>query len=348
MKARYYLLTTIVFTIFSTTSLLFAQDNAQDVSSINRAGTTAAQFLKIGAGARPIALGGAYTALANDIHSIYWNPAGLSRIVGGGEATFNHAEWLAETSYDFVAMSVNAGALGAIGLHVISFGTPEEPVRTVLQPDGNGQNWDASMIAAGLSYARNLTDRFSIGFTGKFVSETIFHLSARGAAFDLGILYDTPMKGLRLGAAMSNFGTKMKLDGRDLYFNESPVGDDGAVQEVPAQYRTESFDMPLNLRFGIAYQAIDNEELSVLVAVDGNQPNDNSEYINSGIELGVKDVIFLRGGYKALYLDDSEQGLTFGAGIRYDAAGTNLKFDFGWADYGRLNDVKFVSFVVRY
>lgn len=346
-QAKTYCMVLFSVLVFSIGNHLEAQ-TAQDVSSINRVGTTAAQFLKIGAGARPIALGSAYTALATDIHAIYWNPAGLSRIGRNGEATFSHAEWLAETNYDFAAVSMNAGGFGSIGVHLVSFGTPEQPVRTFLQPDGNGQFWDASMISIGLSYARNLTDRFSIGFTGKFIQETIFHLSARGAAFDLGILYDTPLHGLRLGAAMSNFGNKMRLGGRDLFFNETPFQDDGAVQAVPAEYRTEYFDMPLNLRFGVAWQAVKNEEVNVVLALDGNQPNDNGESINSGIEVAIKNAIFLRGGYKALFLDDSEQGLTFGAGIQYDAVGTNLAFDFGWADYGRLNDVKFVSFSVKY
>jgi hypothetical protein len=85
----------------------YSQTNSQTVSSINRVGTTAAQFLKIAAGARPIGMGGTYTALATDILGVYWNPAGLSRIVGNGEAIFNHAEWLAETDYDMAAFSLN-------------------------------------------------------------------------------------------------------------------------------------------------------------------------------------------------------------------------------------------------
>jgi hypothetical protein len=327
---------------------IYAQSEAQDVSSISRVGTTAGQFLKIGAGARPISMGSAYTALTNDILSVYWNPAGLSRITGNGEAMLNHAEWLAETDYDFAAFSLNMGLVGSVGLQVISFRTPEQPVRTVANPEGTGQTWEANMIAIGVSYARNLTDRFSIGFTGKFVQEKLFNLSARGGAFDLGILYDTPVRNLTLGASITNFGSKMQLDGRDLFFNESPLPEQGAVNEVPSKYRTESFDMPLNLRFGLAWKALENENFSVLLAADGTQPNDNSEAINSGIEFGIMNVVFLRGGYKALFLDDSEEGFTFGAGLKYNAVGTYLKFDFGWADFGRLEDVKFVSLAIRY
>ena len=328
--------------------LLTVESHAQNESSINRVGTTAAQFLKIGAGARPIGMGGAYTALANDILSVYWNPAGLSRIVGGGEATFNHAEWLAETDFDFAAFSLNVHNIGSFGFHVVSFRIPEEPERTIENPDGTGRVWDANSISLGVSFARNLTDRFSIGVTGKFIQESIFNVAARGAAFDLGVLYNTPIKNLTLGASISNFGTRMQLDGRDLYNNIDPFPGQGSVDNVPGKYRTESYDIPLNLKFGLAWRALKNDNLEIITAVDGNQPNDNSEYINSGIEVGFQKIIFLRGGYKALFLEDSEQGLTFGAGLKYDVVGTNLKFDFGWADYGRLENVKFVSLAIKY
>lgn len=350
MKKLKLLCSIISVLIFTAVSQVFAQDDsgAQDVGSIDRVGTTAAQFLKIGAGARAIGMGGTYTALAEDILAIYWNPAGIARIPGAGEATFNHAEWLADTQYDFAAFSLNVGGFGAVGFHVVSFRIPDEPVRTVRNPEGTGQFWDANSISLGVSFAKNLTDRFSIGFTGKFVQESIFNETARGGAFDIGVLYDTPFKNVTLGASVSNFGTKMKLDGRDIFFNEDPLPEQGPVDQVPAKFRTESFDMPLNFRFGLAWKVIKNENLTLIAAADGTQPNDNSEYLNTGAELGIKNILFVRGGYKAIFLENSEQGATFGVGLRYDAVGTNLKFDFGWADYGRLKNVKFVSLAIRY
>lgn len=322
--------------------------DSQNVDSINRVGTTSAQFLKIGAGARPISMGGAYTALANDILSIYWNPAGLARVGGTGEATFNHSEWLASTQFDFAAFSLNAGNIGSIGFQVTSFRVPEDVVRTVRDPDGTGQFFDSNSISLGLTFARRLTDRFSIGITGKFIQENIFNETARGGAFDIGILYDTPFKNVTLGAAISNFGTKLKLDGRDLFFNEDPLPAEGSVDEVPSKFRTDNFELPLNFRFGLAWKVVHSNDITIIAAADGTQPNDNTEFVNSGFELGIRNVLFLRGGYKALFLENSEQGATFGVGLRYDAVGTNLKLDFGWADYGRLNDVKFVSFAIRY
>ena len=70
--------------------------------------------------------------------------------------------------------------------------------------------------------------------------------------------------------------------------------------------------------------------------------------LNTGMEIGVMNIVFLRAGYKALFLDYSEESFTFGAGLRYDVVGTNLKFDFGWADFGRLKNVQFISLAIGY
>lgn len=322
--------------------------HAQLTRSITRVGTTAAQFLKIAPSARAIALGGAFVAVADDIAAAYWNPAGLSLIPGGGEATFNHAKWLAETNFDFAAFSLNAGSFGTLGFAVTSFRVPEDLVRTYRFPDGTGERFDASSIALALSYARKLTDRFAIGLTGKYIQEQVWNESAQGVAIDFGTHYVTPFNSLRIGATISNFGTKMQLEGRDLYFNEDPLPEAGTVDQVPAEYRAGKYELPLTLRLGLAYDLIHQENMVFTITSDAVHANDNAEYVNSGAELNLRNILYLRGGYKALFLDNSEQSFTFGAGLRYDAVGTNLKIDFGYADYGRLENVQFVAFTVRF
>ncbi|MDZ7290635.1 MAG: PorV/PorQ family protein [candidate division KSB1 bacterium] len=343
MKKLFVFSFAIIFIlVFSTTV------HAQLTQSLTKVGTTAAQFLKIGAGVRAIAMGGAFVAVANDVTALYWNPAGIATIPGNGEATFTHAEWLAETAFDFAAVSLNAGSFGTVGLSVTSFRVPEDLVRTHRFPEGTGERFDASSIALAVSYARMLTDRFAIGFTGKFVQEQVWNETAQGVALDFGTHYVTPFKGLRIGAAITNFGTKMQLEGRDLYFNYDPLSESGTVNQVPALYRLGKYELPLTLRLGLAYDLINDENLMIMVTSDAVHPNDNSEYLNSGMEVNLRNLLYLRGGYKALFLKNSEQGLTFGAGLRYDAVGTNLKIDFGYADYGRLKNVQFVAFTVRF
>jgi len=318
---------------------------AQLFRNTAKVGTTAGQFLKIGAGARSTGMGSAQTATLDDVSAIYWNPAGLSRLSTNTDLTFNHAAWLADIRYDFAAGALSFGDFGVIGFSVTSLGVPEDVVRTVDFPEGDGRVWDASSLAFGLSYARNLTDRFSIGINVKYVQEQIWDESASGIAVDVGTLYRSEIPGLSLGAVIANFGSKMQLNGRDLYFNQDPNNDAGSgPNNIPSQYRTEQFDLPLTFRIGIAYDAINSDDIRVTAAVDAVHPNDETEYLNNGLEVAWREIIFGRVGYKSLFLRDSEQGLCWGVGVHYGIVnGLMFKLDYGFADYGRLNNVQYFS-----
>jgi hypothetical protein len=327
--------------------LLFvpASARAQLFRSTAKVGTTAAQFLRIGAGARALGMGAAQTAVSGDISSIYWNPGALSRIPVNAELTFTHANWLADITYDFAAGILPIGELGTFGVFLVALNVPDDIVRTVQNPEGDGRNWGASSLALGVSYARNLTDQFSVGFNAKFIREDIWSESATGFAFDVGTLYRFAVKGLTLGASISNFGTKMQLDGRDLYFNYDPNGSAGSgPNNIPSEGRTIAFDLPLAFRIGVAYEYYATDDFRALLAVDATHPNDNTEYVNSGLEVAWKEILFGRIGYKSAFLRDSEQGLTWGLGVHYGITNVaTIKLDYGFADYGRLKNVQYVS-----
>jgi hypothetical protein len=262
---------------------------------------------------------------------------------------FNHANWLADIKYDFAAGVLPIGELGTFGLCVTSLRVPEEIVRTVDYPDGDGRRWDAGSIAFGLSYARNLTERFSIGFNAKYIRESIWSESASGFAIDVGTLYLSEIPGLSIGASISNFGTKMRLDGRDLNFNYDPDNNIGTgPNNIPSQLQTEEYDLPLIFRIGLAWDLYPVDDFRATLAVDATHPNDNTEYLNSGVELSWKEIVFGRVGYKSLFLRDTEQGLTWGLGLHYGITnGATIKLDYGFADYGRLNNVQYFSLGVR-
>ena len=137
----------------------------------------------------------------------------------------------------------------------------------------------------------------------------------------------------------------MQLEGRDLYFNYDPNTDVGSgPNNIPSMGRTIAFDLPLAFRIGVAYERSLTEDFRAVVAVDATHPNDNTEYVNSGLEVSWKQIVFGRVGYKSAFLRDSEQGLTWGLGLHYGITNVaTIKLDYGFADYGRLKNVQYIS-----
>ena len=77
------------------------------------------QFLKLEMGARAVAMGGAYGAIAGDPNCIFYNPAGTA-FVEGLALVFNHSQWLADISYQSGVMSYNTGRFGTFSLNYMT------------------------------------------------------------------------------------------------------------------------------------------------------------------------------------------------------------------------------------
>ncbi|MBI9070741.1 MAG: PorV/PorQ family protein [Melioribacteraceae bacterium] len=344
----------ITITLFTLTLLLFLgiSANAQSDVGVSKVGTTAAQFLKFGAGARAISMGGAYTAVSDDIYASYYNPAGVALVNGSGEVAFNHAEWLADITYDYAAGSINLEGLGSMFITLSTMQVPKEKVRTNDFPEGDGRYWDATSLSIGLGFSRRLTDRFSIGLQAKFIQESIWNTSATGFALDIGTYYVTPFNDLVIGASVTNFGSKMQLDGRDIQVNLDPNDDpDTGPNNVPGQYKMDNHELPLTFRVGLSMKVLETRYMSVKCALDAVHPNDNDEYINAGTEFGFMDMFFLRGGFQKILWDaeNGENGLTFGAGISYQMdSGMNIKFNYAYADYGDLEEIHFLDIALGF
>ncbi len=316
-----------------------AQDagGSPDRGTITKVGTTAAQFLKLGVGARPIALGGSFVAEGGDLSTLYWNPAGLAWLPGSA-VQLAHTEYLADVQYNVAAFGTNVGGLGTLAFALLYLDSGEMDVRTAQEPEGTGERFKAQNFALQLSYGRALTDRFALGASVKFIQEQIWHSTASTIAFDVGTLFTTPYERLRLGASMSNFGAKMRLQGRDIFFSDDPnPNTDGNVEIVNAEFQADRFALPLMFRVGLAWDAFHSADHRLVLSTDAAHPNDNSEYLNLGGEYVFRDLIALRAGYRNLFEEDGEQGLTFGGGLnlRLDRA-LRARFDYAYADFGRL------------
>ncbi len=331
--------------LFVITVLLGAQVVAE-ARDVTKVGTTAAPFLTIGVGARPLSMGGAFTAVSNDASALFWNVGGIAQL-DRPEIIFNHSDWLADINFEFAGVAVPVGTAGVFGVSITNLNMGEFEQTTEDNPEGTGVTFSAGSFAVGLSYARRLTDKFMIGFTGKYIQEDIYNSSASGFALDVGALFTTPFDGLRLGISISNFGGKMQMSGDDLLvqvdINKNISGNN---DQLNALLETGQYDLPLLFRFGLAYDLVNNEKNTMTLVSDVMHPNDNAQSVNAGAEYVYDNMLALRGGYKALFLPDSEEGFTVGGGIRQDFGGLNMQLDYAFEHFGRLDNVqKFTIFL---
>ena len=305
---------------------------------ITNAGTSAAPFLEIGVGARAQAMGNAGGTLAGDATSMFWNPAAAVALDGTAFVTLDHTAWLANTTLDHVAVILMFPGIGALGLSVMNFGLVDQaPVRTILQPDGTGEFYDASDLALTATYAARLTPRFMVGVSGKFVQETLWHEKAGAVSFDLGMLYHTNVSGLSLSASIANFGGDMVLRGRDLLrpFDDDPTN--FSNDKLNVQLKTDAFSLPLLFRFGIAYR-LEAAMHRLTLAADLLHPSDNSEAVNLGIEYSFLDTIAFRGGLVSLFEADRTGGYSYGLGLQHRVLGQlGVTVDYAFVTWGILN-----------
>ncbi len=306
------------------------------VLSQSKVGTTVGQFLKIEPSARGTALGNASTSLYGEAATAFYNPASIGRLQKSN-VQFTHSNWLADIDYNFVIVALNIGNLGTMSLQAISLNSGEIDVRTVEQPMGTGERYSVTNFALGLGYARMLTDRVSVGMIINYLRETIWHSNAAGVALNFGVQYKLSHYGLNLGASVANFGPRMKYSGRDLFIDYDFYPDKyGDNDNLPAELRTDAYQLPTIFRFGMSYPVRLGDNNRILIAVDAKNPSDNTQSLNLGVEWKILDRFALRGGYRDLFLKDSEGGLVFGAGMQLEYYQYNLMFDYAWADYGRL------------
>lgn len=311
-----------------------------DAQNVTKVGTTAAKFLSIPVGARALGMGGAFVAVANDASAMYWNPSGMVAI-GQFEAVFSHAAWLADIDFNYGGIVAPMGEGGAVGVSFTALSMDEMERTTEESPEGTGQFFSAGSFAVSVSYARKLTEWFSIGGTAKYVNEHIWNSNATGFAIDVGTLFTTPFPGLKFGVAITNFGTKMRISGDDLLVQKDISQNNGNNANVNANLTTDAFDLPLALRIGVAYQPVSDEDKEITLSVDAAHPNDNSESINIGGEFtGLSRILSIRGGYKSAFAKSSEEQFTVGGGLRYDVgSGLIAKIDYAYEKFGRLENV---------
>lgn len=326
----------------------WAQDNTtteipEDVSKV---ATTTCQFLKMEVGGVAASMGGSGVAYVSDLSALYLNPAGLSKI--SGQSFYGtYTNLYAGIQHGFVAVGTQIDRSDYLGLSVTYLNSGEMKVTTPSYPDGTGEYFSVSDLAVALTYTRVMTDRLSIGLTGKVINETIWRESATAVAFDIGSQFDTGIKGIKLGMSIRNFGTSMTFDGDDLNFDTDPDDDYEGNAETEVSYNTDTWALPLVFRLGVACDIVgpesefiysDNQKLTI--TFDGNDPLDNYLRFNLGMQYVIANSLSFRGGYHFNY---DEAGLTFGLGLNLDVNGMPLNIDYALAQYGALGYINQIS-----
>jgi len=308
-----------------------------------KTGTTIGQFLLIGPSARGSAMGGTGVTSTTEAFAAYYNPGNLG-MLDRSDIQFAHNMWFAGVTLNYanVALRLSESTTGL--LSVTHLGSGEIDVRTVEQPQGTGERYTVSDLALGLGFAVRLKETFSAGVQVNFIEERIWHSTISLIGINVGTLYELSPGGLRIGASLSNFGSRNQFSGTDLKVRYDIDPDRyGDNSSVPAELTTDEFGLPILFVVGVAHPFVINESNIVRVAAEARHPNDNSESINLGVEYEYNGLIALRAGYQDLFQKDSEVGLTLGGGVTLEQLGYNVRFDYSWGSHKRLGDVQRIA-----
>jgi len=292
---KYFILLTATFVLAS--SLLCMTADAGSV------GTNRAEFLLIGAGARPASMGEAFTAVADDVNTISYNPAGLGT-VKDIQFTLMHNEWIDDIGYEYAGFAYCLGRLGTAGLELKYLHTADITGRGV-----NGKetaNFSVYSLAATLAYGKKLAENLSVGSNIKLIQEKIEEEEAVSAALDLGVLFgiDFSNNRLQIGVSVQNIGPETK-------------------------FVEKNEPMPLNMKVGTAYRLLEN---SLLLAVDGNISEYAGTYLNAGAEYKFIDIASARIGYKSDSALESAARFNVGLGIGWK----DYSFDYTFVPFDDL------------
>jgi hypothetical protein len=335
-------------------------------------GTTSAEFLLLGAGARGTALGSSFAAIATDVSALYYNPAGVAMLDRPGLMIGTY-DYVADTRYSWggVAFPFSGGAR-TLGFQLGTFGFKDQPIYTEDQPNGTGGTYSVNQTFVGATFAQNFSDRFSAGITAKYVDDRLGTVSGSAFAVDFGTNFHASLNNhpVKFSFVLANLGSNLSYTGTGLGGNvaRDPLPGEDPVPTLPQQANllTKDFPLPTTFRVGLAYDIITGENNRLTALGDFNQPNNNKPGFAFGSEwqsqkIGGSNFGFaLRGSYSytgannldpqssptALSDEENLQGLAFGGGLMYggNGSGFGLSLDYAYKYLGILGPTNFFSF----
>jgi hypothetical protein len=345
-------------------------------------GTTAAEFLTFAPTARGAALGYSFAALATDVSAVFYNPAGLALLRQPG-ITASTTSYVADTRYSWIGIAFPfGGGARAVGIQIGTFGFGDQPVYTIEDPTGSsGEKYSVSETFVGVTLAQQFSDRFSAGFTGKFVNDKLGDVSGSAFAVDFGTNFHANVGGkpIRASFVVLNLGSTLSHDGNALdasIIREPPEGEENVPQEAAAgALRTKDWQLPVNFRVALAYDVFQTSASRLTVMGEFAQPNNSDptfgfagEYDirlgTSGFALAPRVSYSYQGDnnidpagandpeYAGFPSDASSgmDGFAAGLGLRWAKSerGLGFGFDYAYRNLGLLGGVNTLSLTVAW
>lgn len=299
-------------------------------------------FLQVSQSPKASAMGDAYFAVGTGSDAIYYNPAMMGNSVRDFDLTINYTQWIADINYFGGAVSYRYGNYGTFGLHLMTvdygdiIGTKlVPPSMAAAYPEGyieTGMVGNVGAYSIGFSYAKNITEMFSIGGTIKYVGQNLgnntFYTGetkdnkAAIFVFDAGVFYQTAFKDFRFGMAIRNFSSDLK---REEFSDQLPLNFVLAgAMNVLKFFKPES----------------DNKIESFTIAADFVHPNDFTERLNVGAEYKFMGQIFVRAGYQT---NRDLASWSAGAGLLYTVAEKDIQVNYSFSKFDVFKDVSRLS-----
>lgn len=295
--------------------------------NLKQTGQTTMNFLQIGVSPKAAALGNSYTALSKGVESVFTNPAGLTEMNSEFEAFISSTQWIADIKYLAGAVAWNGENYGSVALSflIVDYGTIRGTAlidAASTSPDNYILTGDVKNVGAyafGLTYVKQISPKFSIGGTAKYVGQQLGQfIDAAGNVsdnrankwvFDMGVKYFPGIESLRLGMSMRNFSTFVR-------------------------YQSFSSPLPITFAVGLGMNIMDliNKDLSnnhsVMVSTEFIHPNNYTDRVNAGVEYTFMNMVSLRAGYESNHDIFSWSG---GLGVTQSIGGIKLNINYSYS-----------------
>jgi hypothetical protein len=287
-------------------------------------GTEGAAFLDIPVGAGPAALGGGYSALANDAYASTYNPGGLG-FMESSQFSGQHLSYLDSIHYEYLSFGVplprSSSCSSAVDCPGSALGGS---IQYLGSGDINGMDaagnqtgdFSSYYAAYNLSYGRAFSDKLSLGLTGKLIHAKLDDVSASAYAADLGSMYKVNPN-LTLAATLTNLGSQLK-------------------------FLSEGDSLPMAVHVGVAYQPSSHW----LVAGEGVYPKTGLASFHAGLEWRPIEMLALRSGYRTDTVKENSMLAGYSLGLGLNVWGQELGY--AWLPYGDLGNTHYVSLLMKF